>query len=166
MPEPTFPDAPIIHLSFDLQPGNVVQCNFQHEGGVLSSFDVAQLPKYLTPLLGDLVVKQADSLATQATEIAGHAAILETKDENMQLALEALDTTARKLAKAEAALTVPVELIEAVGLLPEPKPAEESASAAEEAPVPAAEEPDPAPVKRVRRGNPVIDAMPTADGAK
>lgn len=148
MPEPNFPDAPIVHLSFDLRErtqadpasehAQVAQCNFQHADGSLTSFDPEQLPKFLAALLPPVMVTQATTLTTQASIIAGHAAEMEAKDANAQKLLEALDETATRLAKAESALTVPVELIAAAGLLPEPKPVDsalaEGVSAADASP--------------------------------
>lgn len=98
MPVPNFPDAPLVHLSFDLRertpldpPGDhalVAQCNFQHEGGTLTSFDPEQLPKFLQALMGAVVVTQADTLAKQAALIAANEAELKAKDANAQELLE------------------------------------------------------------------------------
>jgi hypothetical protein len=138
MPEPNFPDSPLVSLSFDLRErtpadppadhAQVAQCNFQHADGQLTSFDPEQLPKFLAALLGELVITQATTLTNQVTIIAGHAAELAAKDANAQELLEKLDATAAKLAKAEAALTVPVELIQAAGLLPLAAPESPSSS--------------------------------------
>lgn len=132
MPEPNFPEVPLVHLSFDLRErtlldppsdhAQVAQCNFQHADGTLTSFDPEQLPKFLKTLLGETVVTQAETITKQTDLIASHEAELKAKDANAQVLLERLDETAGKLAAAEAALTVPVELIQALGLLPDPKP--------------------------------------------
>lgn len=133
MPEPNFPDAPLVHLSFDLRErtpldppsdhAQVAQCNFQHADGSLTSFDPEQLPKFLKALLTPTVVTQAETIAKQADLIASHEAELKAKDANLQDLLAEVDTLRSETSSSDTASAADSDLAPTPGFLGNGTPA-------------------------------------------
>jgi hypothetical protein len=60
----------IIQLTFEILPDGRVECHYKYDDGSLTSFDTAQLPKLVAPLVADLTAAQQAVITQQAAEKA------------------------------------------------------------------------------------------------
>lgn len=60
----------ITHLSFEVLPDGRVECHYRYENGSMTSFDTAQLPDKVAPLVADLAAKQQERIAELVTVAA------------------------------------------------------------------------------------------------